>query len=51
MSGEASSLCFQTYRLARDRKNLMEGLERGGYLRRKKRIRTDSTGGAAPRKA
>ena len=32
MSGEDSSLRVQTYRLARDRKDLMEGLERGRYF-------------------
>ncbi|CAI5733697.1 unnamed protein product [Peronospora destructor] len=39
-----------TDRLERERKNLMEVLERGGYLHRRKRARTDSTGGDAPRK-
>ena len=51
VNGEVSSLRDQTDRLERERKNLMETLERGGYLHRRKRAITDSTGRDAPRKA
>ena len=40
----------QVERLERDRKNLMEVLESGGYLHRRKKPRTDSTGGDSPRR-
>ena len=50
MSGEVSSLRDQTELLERYRKYLIESLERGIYLHRKKKARTDSTGGYAPRK-
>ena len=50
VNGEVSSLRDQTDRLERERKNLMEILEHGGYLHRRKMARTDSTGGDAPRK-
>ena len=40
----------QIERLERERKNLMEVLERGGHLNRRKRARADITGGDAPRK-
>ena len=36
---------IQVERLERERKNLMELLECGGYLHRTKRAGTDSTGG------
>ena len=47
---EIAYLRNQTERLERERKNLMEILERGGYLYRKKKARTDSMGGDTPRK-
>ena len=50
LNGAVSSLRDQTDRLERERKNLMEILERGGYLHRRKKARTDSTGGDAPHK-
>ena len=50
LNGVVSDVRDQVERLERERKNLMEVLERGGYLHRKKRARTDSTGGDAPRK-
>ena len=40
---EVSSLLDQNERLERKRKSLMEVLERGGYLHRRKRARTHST--------
>ena len=40
----------QVERVEHKRKNLMESLEREDYLHRKKRARTDSTGGDDPRK-
>ena len=46
LNGEVSSLRDQNDRLERERKIL----ERGCYLHRRKRARTDSTGGDAPRK-
>ena len=46
LNGEVSSLRDQTDRLERERKIL----ERGCYLHGRKRARTDSTGGYAPRK-
>ena len=36
--------------LKRERNNMMDILELGGYLYRKKKARIDSTGGEAPRK-
>uniref|UniRef100_M4BS03 RxLR effector candidate protein n=1 Tax=Hyaloperonospora arabidopsidis (strain Emoy2) TaxID=559515 RepID=M4BS03_HYAAE len=50
VNGEVSSLRDQTDRLEHKRKNLMEILEHGGYLHRRKRARTDSMGGDAPPK-
>ena len=50
LNGVISDVRDQVERLERERKNLMEVLERGGYLHRKKKARTDSTGGDAPRK-
>ena len=50
LNGVVSDVRDQVERLERERKNLMEVLERGGYLHRKKRARTDSTGGDSPRK-
>ena len=47
---ELAALRTQTERLESERKNLLEILERGIYLHRRKRPRTDSTGGGAPRK-
>ena len=46
---KVSSLRIQTGRLERESKILMKILERGGYLHRLIRARTDSTGGDAPR--
>ena len=43
LNSEVSHLRDQTDRLERERKNLMDVLERGGYLHRKKKARTDST--------
>ena len=43
LNSEVSYLRDQTDRLERERKNLMDVLERGGYLHRKKKARTDST--------
>ncbi|CAI5713064.1 unnamed protein product [Hyaloperonospora brassicae] len=43
LNTEVSYLRDQTDRLERERKNLMDVLERGGYLHRKKKARTDST--------
>ena len=40
----------QVERLERERKNLMEVLERGGFLHLKKRARTKSKGGDATRR-
>ena len=48
LNGEVSSLRNQTDRLKRQRKNMMEILERGGCLHRRKKARTYSTGGDAP---
>ena len=50
LNGEISGVRIQIERLERERKNLMEVLERGGYLHRKKRDRTDGTNGDASRK-
>ena len=50
LNGAVSDVRDQIERLERERKKLMEVLERGGYLHWKKRARTDSTGGDAPRK-
>ena len=50
LNGVISDERDQVERTERERKNLMEVLERGGYFHRKKRARTDSTGGDAPRK-
>ena len=50
LNGEISDVRVQVERLELKRKNLMEVLERGGYLHRKKRTRTDSTGGDTPRR-
>ena len=49
-NGVASDVRDHVERLERERKNLMDVLERGGYLHRKKKTRTDSTGGNSPRK-
>ena len=43
LSSEVSYLRDQVEHLERERKNLMEVLERGGYLHQKKKARTDST--------
>ena len=43
-------MCVHTDRLERERKNLMDILERKRYLHRRKRARTYSTGGDASRK-
>ena len=45
---EVSSLRVQPERLERERKNLMEILILGGYLHRRNRAHTDSTGGHVP---
>ena len=50
LNGEISDVRVQFERLERERKNLMEVLERGGYLYRRKRAHTDSTGGDVPRR-
>ena len=50
LRGEIALVRIQTDRLEHKRKSLMNSLERGGYLHRRKRARTDSTGGDAPRK-
>ena len=50
LNGVISDGRVQVERLERKRKNLMEVLELGGYLHGKKRARTDSTGGDAPRR-
>ena len=50
LNGEVSSLRDQTDRLERERKNLMEILERGDCLHHRKKARNDSTGEDAPRK-
>ena len=47
---EIESLRVQTDRLEHERKDLMSILERGGYLHRRKKARTDSTGGHVQRK-
>ena len=49
-NGVISDVRNQVQHLELERKNLMEVLERGGYLHRKKKARTDSTGGDASRK-
>ena len=43
LNGVISDVRDQVQQLERTRKNLMEVLERGGYLHRKKKARTDST--------
>ena len=43
LNGVVSDVRDQVEQLERERKNLMEVLERGGYLHRKKKARTDST--------
>ena len=50
LNGEVYSLRDQTDRLARECKNLMDILEREGCHHRRKKARTYSTGGDAPRK-
>ena len=50
LNGVISDVRDQVERLERERKNLMEVLERGGYLHHTKRALTDSTGGDAPRR-
>ena len=50
MSRKVSPLRVQIDRLQRVSKNLIEILEHGSYLNRRKRARTDGTGGDAPRK-
>ena len=47
LHGEISSVRSYTDRLERERKSLMKVLERGGYLHRRKKDRTDSTVGYA----
>ena len=47
---EISSVRIHNDRLDRERKNLMDVLERGSYLHRRKRTCTDSTGGDVPRR-
>ena len=49
LNGGISDVRDQIERLERERKNLMDVLERGVLLHPKKRARTDITGGAAPR--
>ena len=48
LNGEVPSLRIQTERLESERKNLMEILNVGAIFHRRKRTRTDSTGGDAP---
>ena len=49
LNEEIASIRIQVERLDRERMNLMKGLERGGYLYRKKSARTYRTDGDAPR--
>ena len=50
LNGEISGVRIGVERLERERKKRMDFLERGGYLHRKKRARTDGTGGDTPRR-
>ena len=50
LNGVISDVRDQVEHLKRERKNLMEVLERGGYLHLKKRTCTEGTSGDAPRR-